>query len=57
MNTLFTNVSIFDGTGSAEFAGEVLVCGNRIAEVTRAGAPSLSRDDARLKLKFLKRHK
>jgi imidazolonepropionase-like amidohydrolase len=48
MNILFTNVFIFDGTGSAEFAGEVLVRGNRIAEVVRAAAPPLSRDDARV---------
>jgi imidazolonepropionase-like amidohydrolase len=48
MNSLFTNVSIFDGTGNAEFAGEVLVRGNRIAEVTRAGSPPLSRDGARV---------
>jgi imidazolonepropionase-like amidohydrolase len=30
---LFTNVRIFDGTGRAPFAGEVLVTGNRIAAV------------------------
>jgi imidazolonepropionase-like amidohydrolase len=47
MNTLFTNVNIFDGSGTVEFSGEVLVRGNRIAEVGRAGTP-LSRDDARI---------
>jgi imidazolonepropionase-like amidohydrolase len=31
--TLFTNIVIFDGTGSDPFAGEVLVEGNRIAKV------------------------
>ncbi|MBT4867470.1 MAG: amidohydrolase family protein [Planctomycetaceae bacterium] len=31
--TLFTDVSIFDGTGSDPFAGEVLVEGNRIAKI------------------------
>ena len=34
--TLFTNVRVIDGTGEAPFAGEVLVKGNRIAEVARA---------------------
>ncbi len=34
--TLFTNVNVIDGTGEAPFAGEVLVKGNRIAEVARA---------------------
>ena len=31
--TIFTNVSIFDGTGSPSFPGEVLVDGNRIKTV------------------------
>ena len=35
---LFTNVRVIDGTGEAPFAGEVLVKGNRIAEVSRDGA-------------------
>jgi imidazolonepropionase-like amidohydrolase len=45
MNTLFTNVSIFDGTGTAPFAGEVRVEGNRIAEVAHPGSPPLARAD------------
>lgn len=48
MNTLFTNVRIFDGSGTAVFNGEVLVQGDRIAAVVRDGAPSPSRDDARV---------
>jgi len=35
--TLFTNVKIFDGTGSRSFTGEVLVEGNRIKSVTKGG--------------------
>ena len=35
-DTLFTNVKIFDGTGSRPFAGEVLVRGNRIRKVAKA---------------------
>ena len=34
-NVLFTNVRIFDGTGSEPFAGEVLIQGNRINRVAR----------------------
>jgi imidazolonepropionase-like amidohydrolase len=34
---LFTNVRVIDGTGAAPFAGRVLVDGNRISAVTRAG--------------------
>ena len=34
---LFTNVRIFDGSGSALFAGDVLVDGNRIAQVSAPG--------------------
>ena len=33
--TLFTNIAIFDGTGSALFDGEVLVEGNRIVKVAK----------------------
>lgn len=33
--TLFTNVSIFDGTGSMPFPGEVLVEGNRITKIAK----------------------
>jgi len=36
--TLFTNVSIFDGSGSPTFGGEVLVEGEKIAEVAAGGA-------------------
>ena len=36
-NQLFTNVSIFDGSGKKPYSGEVLVQGNRIKEVTRGG--------------------
>lgn len=32
---LFTNVNVFDGSGGAPFAAEVLVDGNRIAKVAR----------------------
>jgi imidazolonepropionase-like amidohydrolase len=44
--TLFTHVSIFDGSGAARFDGEVLVKDNRIAAIARAGAAALSRDGA-----------
>jgi imidazolonepropionase-like amidohydrolase len=43
---LFVNVRIFDGSGAPPFAGEVLVKGNRIAAVVRAGGESISRDNA-----------
>ena len=36
--TLFINVNVIDGTGAAAFAGQVLVRGNRIAQVARDGA-------------------
>lgn len=36
--TLFTNVSVIDGTGAEPFAGEVLVKGNRVAQIARDGA-------------------
>ncbi|HEY8538254.1 MAG TPA: amidohydrolase family protein, partial [Steroidobacteraceae bacterium] len=45
---LFTNVRIFDGTGAAPFAGEVLVEGNRIAAVRGPGAQPLSRESKRV---------
>ena len=35
--TLFTNVRIIDGTGKKPFTGQVLVKGNRIKKVTKAG--------------------
>ena len=43
--TLFTDVKIFDGTGAAPFAGEVLVQGNRIEEVAK-GKARIARDGA-----------
>ena len=33
--TVFTNVRVLDATGDQPFMGEVVVCGNRIAAVTR----------------------
>jgi imidazolonepropionase-like amidohydrolase len=33
--TLFTNVSIFDGSGQASFPGEVLIQGNRVKAVSK----------------------
>ena len=45
--TLFTNVSIFDGTGAATFYGQVLVRGDRIARVARLGEP-MDREVARV---------
>ena len=35
--TLFKNVQVIDGTGAEPFAGEVVVHGNRIEAVTKAG--------------------
>src|SRR5882724_8501661 len=35
--TLFTNVSILDGSGTAPFPGQVLIEGNRIVVVAKAG--------------------
>src|SRR5580698_10561823 len=43
---LFTNARVFDGSGTAPFAADVLVEGNRIAAVSPAGGASLSRDNA-----------
>src|SRR5579863_9105272 len=42
---LFTNIAIFDGTGTAPYRGEVLVDGNRIAKVSR-GTASIERHGA-----------
>ncbi|MEY2926249.1 MAG: hypothetical protein RL367_726 [Pseudomonadota bacterium] len=42
---LFSNVAIFDGSGSAAYPGEVLVRGDRIESVAAGGA-RLSRDGA-----------
>ncbi len=36
-SVLFTNVKVFDATGDMPYAGEVLVQGNRISRVSRAG--------------------
>ena len=44
---VFANVRIFDGTGSAPFAGEVRIDGQRISAVARDGA-CVSRDNARV---------
>ena len=44
--TLFTNIWIFDGSGSDRFRGEVLVEKNRITQVSR-GAAAISCDGAR----------
>ena len=41
---LFINARVFDGSGTAPFAGEVRVTGNRITAIARGGA-TLSRDD------------
>ena len=46
-SVLFTNVRIFDSSGSDPFDGEVLVRGNRIAAV-RPGAGDLPRDGVRV---------
>ena len=43
---LFVNARIFDGSGDAPFAGEVLVEGNRIAAVSRTGEGPLPRVNA-----------
>ncbi len=37
-DTLLSNVKIFDGTGAAPFAGQVLISGERISEVLAADA-------------------
>lgn len=45
--TLFTNVRVFDSSGTEPFAGEVLVGGERIAEVRR-GSGDLPREGVRV---------
>jgi beta-glucosidase/6-phospho-beta-glucosidase/beta-galactosidase/imidazolonepropionase-like amidohydrolase len=45
--TVFVNVRVFDGTGSAPFAGELRVDGNRITALACDGA-SVPRDNARV---------
>ncbi len=42
-NVLFTNVRIIDGAGTAPYAGEVLVQGNRITRVARTGQGAVAR--------------
>lgn len=37
--TLFRNVRVLDGSGADPFSGEVLVKGNRIAQISRGGMP------------------
>jgi imidazolonepropionase-like amidohydrolase len=44
--TLFTNVSVLDGSGAVPFAGQVLVDGNRIAAVAAMGEPIGAADGA-----------
>ena len=44
--TLFSNVSIFDGSGGARFSGEVLIKDNRITAICRSGEKPLPRDGA-----------
>lgn len=46
-NTLFTNVNLFDGSGGTPGPGEVLVQGNRIAQVA-VGGKKIPRKDADL---------
>jgi imidazolonepropionase-like amidohydrolase len=43
--TLFTNVTVLDGSGSEPYAGQVLIEGNRIKTVARAGE-SIAADGA-----------
>lgn len=45
---LFTHIRIFDGSGAASFAGEVLVDGNRIVEVSREGRVVCAEDVLRI---------
>ena len=45
--TVFTHVRLFDGSGSAPFAGELRVDGNRITAIARDGA-QVPRDGARV---------
>ena len=45
---LFTNVSIFDGTGSQPFPGEVKVENNRITAVAKGAGQQIARDGARV---------
>jgi len=40
----FTNVNIFDATGTAPYAGEVRVSGGLVQEILRGGAPSGMQD-------------
>ena len=42
--TFFANARVFDGSGRAPFAGEVLIKGNRVAAVAEAGTLALHVD-------------
>jgi imidazolonepropionase-like amidohydrolase len=42
--TLFCNVNILDGTGAQPYRGDVLVRGNRIERIARAGQTCISQD-------------
>ena len=46
-NTLFTDVMIFDGSGSRSYHGEVLVQGNRVKKVAK-GSGNIAREGRRL---------
>ena len=41
--TVFTHVRLFDGSGSAPFAGELRVDGHRITAIARDGAQEIGR--------------
>jgi len=43
---LFANARIFDGSGAAPFAGELLVEGNRIGNIARSGDTPIPRSNA-----------
>jgi imidazolonepropionase-like amidohydrolase len=45
---LFINAKIFDGSGAAPFAGEVLVKENRIAALSSNGSAALARDNVQV---------
>lgn len=47
-NLLFNNVRLFDGTGAPPYDAQVLVQGERIAEVSRPGEPALIIEDCRV---------
>lgn len=47
-SVLFTNVSILDSTGAQPYPGEVLVTGDRIAEVRKGTGGDLPRDGSQV---------